>query len=217
MLRKYKVLLLDFDENLGFAIKDWLNSIEDMSAFMGSKGDDNGQNSLADSSPNLVIAFQSDNNSPKEYDSEYKDIPFIIIGSRPKFTGETNSILINLPLRFAILEAKIRQLLRLQAEKQMTALKIGDFSFSPIKKALVFGNRELKLTEKEISILSYLNQTLGASVGRDELLREVWRYNQGVTTHTLETHIYRLRQKLSEIMGSKDVLITTEGGYSLQI
>ena len=57
-------------------------------------------------------------------------------------------------------------------------------------------NKKIRLTEKETSILKYLYRAGDRPVGRDTLLGEVWGYNAGVTTHTLETHIYRLRQKI---------------------
>ena len=216
MLRKYKVLLLNFDEILGFALLDWLNSIEDINASFGAIGEKAATITDPDRAPNIIILFEPDNNTSVEMNNLAGEIPIIKIGGRAKNTDETEVILINLPLRFKSLEAKIRQTLRMQADKQMAALKIGDFSFSPNKKALIFGKQELKLTEKEISILTYLNQVFGASVGREELLREVWRYNEGVSTHTLETHIYRLRQKLAQIFSNREILITTEGGYRLQ-
>jgi DNA-binding response OmpR family regulator len=74
---------------------------------------------------------------------------------------------------------------------------------------------KLRLTEKETSILKYLYRAGGQSVSREELLNEVWGYNAGVTTHTLETHVYRLRQKMELDPSDARLLVTEPGGYRL--
>ena len=73
----------------------------------------------------------------------------------------------------------------------------------------------MKLTEKETAILAFLHRTRQRAVPRQELLREVWGYNPAVTTHTLETHVYRLRRKIEEIPAKARLLITEPGGYRL--
>ena len=75
---------------------------------------------------------------------------------------------------------------------------------------------EIRLTDKEASILKYLFRAGDRPVARDVLLNEVWGYNAGVTTHTLETHIYRLRQKIEKDPAQAAILITDRGGYRLQ-
>jgi len=77
--------------------------------------------------------------------------------------------------------------------------------------------RDIRLTEKETNILKYLFRAGGKPVGRDELLHEVWGYNSGVTTHTLETHVYRLRQKIELEKGVATLLVTEPGGYRLAL
>lgn len=76
---------------------------------------------------------------------------------------------------------------------------------------------EVSLTDREVDILAYLARRKGKPVSRDELLKNIWRYQEGVDTHTLETHIYRLRQKMEELADAPRILLTAEGGYSLQI
>jgi DNA-binding response OmpR family regulator len=73
----------------------------------------------------------------------------------------------------------------------------------------------VRLTEKETAILKYLFRAGGKVVARDVLLNEVWGYNAGVTTHTLETHVYRLRQKIERDPGNAEILLTEPGGYRL--
>jgi len=74
--------------------------------------------------------------------------------------------------------------------------------------------KKIRLTEKETNILKFLYRS-GDTVARETLLHEVWGYNPAVTTHTLETHIYRLRQKIEENPGQAQILITESGGYRL--
>lgn len=75
----------------------------------------------------------------------------------------------------------------------------------------------VRLTEKEKDILILLFEHTGQSVSRDMLLQNVWAYAEGVETHTLETHIYRLRQKIEQDPATPDILLTTETGYRLQV
>ena len=75
--------------------------------------------------------------------------------------------------------------------------------------------KKVRLTEKETAILKYLYRAGAKVVGRDVLLAEVWGYNSGVTTHTLETHIYRLRQKIEKDPSNAEILVTETGGYRL--
>ncbi len=75
--------------------------------------------------------------------------------------------------------------------------------------------KKIRLTEKETNILKYLYRAQSGVVARDVLLHEVWGYNAGVTTHTLETHIYRLRQKIEHDPANARLLVTENGGYKL--
>jgi DNA-binding response OmpR family regulator len=120
------------------------------------------------------------------------------------------------PFRFAVLLARIRAHLRSHENSEDAIFRIGPYQFRPGAKAL-FDERQkrIRLTEKETNILKYLYRAGQKSVTRDELLREVWGYNASVTTHTLETHIYRLRQKIEPQADSPKLLITETGGYRL--
>ncbi|MBT5494999.1 MAG: winged helix-turn-helix domain-containing protein, partial [Alphaproteobacteria bacterium] len=75
--------------------------------------------------------------------------------------------------------------------------------------------KKVRLTEKETSILKFLYRAGDKVVGRDTLLGKVWGYNAGVTTHTLETHVYRLRQKIELDPSNAEILVTEPGGYRL--
>ena len=121
------------------------------------------------------------------------------------------------PFRFAVLLARIRAHLRSHEQSEDAVFRIGPYEFRPAGKVMVDDKgRKIRLTEKETSILKYLYRAGAKAVMREELLAEVWGYNAGVTTHTLETHIYRLRQKIEPEPGQARLLLTDTGGYRLQ-
>ena len=120
------------------------------------------------------------------------------------------------PFKFAVLLARIRAQLRQHEQSEDAVFQIGPYTFKPAAKLLVDENeKKVRLTEKETSILKYLYRSGEKVVTRDVLLHEVWGYNSEVTTHTLETHIYRLRQKIEKDPGNAELLVTETGGYKL--
>jgi DNA-binding response OmpR family regulator len=121
------------------------------------------------------------------------------------------------PFRFAVLLARIRAHLRSHEQSEDAVFQIGPYEFRPAAKLLMDARgKKIRLTEKETNILKYLYRAGAKPVSREELLTEVWGYNAGVTTHTLETHIYRLRQKIEPEPGLARLLLTDSGGYRLQ-
>ena len=120
------------------------------------------------------------------------------------------------PFRFAVLLARVRAQLRQHESSDEATFDLGGYVFKPSAKSLTdSGGGELKLTEKETAILRFLHRAGGQTVARETLLREVWGYSDGVSTHTLETHIYRLRQKIERDPGRAAILVTDAGGYRL--
>ena len=120
------------------------------------------------------------------------------------------------PFRFAVLLARIRSQLRQHEQSEDAVFAIRPYSFKPASKLLVDeSERKIRLTEKETSILKFLYRAGEKVVTRDVLLHEVWGYNAKVTTHTLETHIYRLRQKIETDPSQSELLLTEAGGYKL--
>ncbi len=120
------------------------------------------------------------------------------------------------PFKFAVLLARIRAQMRQHEQSEDAVFTIGRYTFKPASKLLLDDKgSKIRLTEKETSILKYLYRSGEKVVTRDVLLHEVWGYNAGVTTHTLETHIYRLRQKIERDPSSAELLITEMGGYKL--
>ena len=120
------------------------------------------------------------------------------------------------PFKFPVLLARIRSQLRQHEQSEDAVFKLGPYSFRPALKLLVCADdTKIRLTEKETNILKFLYRAPIPVVPRDMLLQEVWGYNAAVTTHTLETHIYRLRQKIEPDPTNVQLLLTETGGYRL--
>lgn len=121
------------------------------------------------------------------------------------------------PFRVSELMARLRAQLRVFDNSEDAVFTVGPYTFRPSAKLLLEAarNRKIRLTEKEAAILKYLYRAGGRPVGRQILLNEVWGYNSAVTTHTLETHIYRLRQKIEPDPSNARLLVTEGGGYRL--
>ena len=121
------------------------------------------------------------------------------------------------PFRLGVLLARLRAHIRQHERSDDAIFTIGPYTFQPGAKLLVDNetNKKVRLTDKETAILKYLYRSGDRVVGRDVLLDEVWGYNAGVTTHTLETHVYRLRQKIERDPSNAKILLTEPGGYRL--
>lgn len=121
------------------------------------------------------------------------------------------------PFKLNVLLARLRAQLRQHEQSDDAIFSVGPYSFKPALKMLVEpeSDKKIRLTEKETAILKYLYRSGNAVVPRDTLLNEVWGYNAGVNTHTLETHVYRLRQKIEPNPAEATILITEPGGYRL--
>ncbi|PYB74167.1 MULTISPECIES: response regulator transcription factor [Rhizobium] len=120
------------------------------------------------------------------------------------------------PFRFAVLLARIRAQLRQYEQSEDATFGVGPYLFKPSQKLLTTEDgKKIRLTEKESAIIRYLYRAGQKVVTRDVLLEEVWGYNSGVTTHTLETHVYRLRQKIERDPSNAEILVTENGGYKI--
>jgi DNA-binding response OmpR family regulator len=122
------------------------------------------------------------------------------------------------PVRGLELAARLRALLRHHAAA-LRPVEIGPYLFRPAERTLHAGpsGRAIRLTATEAAMLRYLHRAGGSCVPRQELLREVWGYRAGVTTHTVETHIYRLRRKIEPEPGRRRLLLSEDAGYRLNL
>ena len=120
------------------------------------------------------------------------------------------------PFRFGVLLARIRAHLRQFETSDAAILNFGPYEFKPsVKQLTTQTGDKIRLTEKEANILKFLYRASAGTVSRETLLHEIWGYNAQIATHTLETHIYRLRQKIEADPSNAKLLVTEEGGYRL--
>jgi DNA-binding response OmpR family regulator len=226
MPKRNKILIVDDDPGLGEALTEQLSLHEEFVAVAvetGSKGVQAGKAGHID----LIIV---DVGLP---DIDGREVVRILRKNGFKapiimLTGhdtDSDTILglesgandyVTKPFRFSVLLARIRAQLRQHEASEDAVFTIGPYTFRSSSKLLVNpkGNK-VRLTEKETSILRYLYRAGEQPVPRETLLGDVWGYNSGVTTHTLETHIYRLRQKIEKDAAAPLILITESRGYKL--
>jgi len=121
------------------------------------------------------------------------------------------------PLRLGALLERLRASARRGEDGESGGPTIGPYRFRPAAKLLLEANgrRRVRLTEKETAILDYLYRAGDRAIAREALLDAVWGYQEGVTTHTVETHVYRLRRKIERDPAHAEILVTEPGGYRL--
>lgn len=221
-----KILLVDDDEDLREALSDQLVLTEDFDVFEADSGG-TGLERAKEAIYDLVIL---DVGLP---DMDGRELCRLMRKQGVKcpivmLTGhdsDSDTILgldagandyVSKPFKFPVLLARIRAQLRQHEQSEDAIFTLGPYTFKPAAKMLIDENeKKIRLTEKETNILKYLYRAQDGVVARDVLLHEVWGYNAGVTTHTLETHIYRLRQKIEPDPGNARLLVTESGGYRL--
>jgi DNA-binding response OmpR family regulator len=226
--RKTKILIIDDDSDLREALAEQIDAVDDYKAEQAGDAAD-GIAKAHDVKPALILL---DVHLP---DADGRDVcarlraanvraPIIMLTGAATtdpdqvqgFESGANDYLAK-PFKFSVLLARMRAHLRTAESSEDAAFGIGPYEFRPGGKLLVDQKgKRIPLTDKETSILKYLYRAGAKAVAREELLREVWGYNAAVTTHTLETHIYRLRQKIETDAQSPKLLITETGGYRLQ-
>ncbi|MDB4132954.1 response regulator transcription factor [Amylibacter sp.] len=219
-----KILLVNSDRDLSEALIYQL-SLNDKYQIIES-GEDNVFTQMNNNSCNIVII----NSQPSELNGHnvakklrtggYKN-PIIMLITHSDASNVDNNLSIEAneyiikPFKYPALLKSIELQLRQFGKSEDTRHNIGPYVFKPNSKVLESKNKSIRLTEKENDILKFLYQNLETIVSREILLHEVWGYNSKVTTHTLETHIYRLRQKIEIDPANACFLITETGGYRL--
>ena len=226
MTAKKKILIIDDDDVLRTTLKDQL-SLHDEFLVTDAATATLGVKALKADPANLVVL---DVNLPDMDGREACKImrrngfkgPVIMLTGQ----GSDADVILGLdsgandyvvkPFRFAVLLARIRSHLRQHEHSEDAQYRVGPYTFKPAAKTLIRDdNKKIRLTEKETAIIKFLYRSGEQAVARDVLLADVWGYNAGVTTHTLETHIYRLRQKIERDPAHSEILVTEGGGYRL--
>jgi DNA-binding response OmpR family regulator len=227
MPNMHKILVIEDDPELRGALTDQLSLYKEFETVAAENGDKGMQSAKAgqidlvimdvglldiDGRETARILRRKGFKAPIIMLSGHNTDPDIILG----LESGANDYVIK-PFRFAVLLARVRTLLRQYESSEDAVLAIGPYTFRPNSKLLLqLNGNKVRLTEKETSILRHLYRAGERPVSRDTLLQEVWAYNSGVTTHTIETHIYRLRQKIEKDAAVPALLITEAGGYTLR-
>ena len=228
MAQLKKVLLINDDEDLREALSEQLLMTEDFDVYEGSNGAEALQKVKQQSYDLLVLDVGLPTTDGRELcrliRKQGVKCPIVMLTGHET---ESDTILgldagandyITKPFKFLVLLARIRAQLRQHEQSEDATFTLGPYTFKPSIKILVTADaKKIRLTEKETNILKFLYGAIEDVVPRDILLHEVWGYNAGVTTHTLETHIYRLRQKIEPDPSKASILITENGGYRLSM
>jgi DNA-binding response OmpR family regulator len=226
MTRKTTILIIDDDPDLREELVDQLNAQDDLRAEGVGAGLE-GMAAAQEGKAGLILLDVTlpDANGRalcREMRANGVKAPIVMLTAESDDASTIDALdagavdYVTKPFKFNVLLARIRAHLRSHETSEDAVLTIGPYEFRPATKTLsLAGGGRVRLTEKETSILKYLYRAGAKAVPREELLREVWGYNSGVTTHTLETHIYRLRQKIETEATSPQLLVTETGGYRL--
>ena len=228
MAQLKKVLLIDDDEDLREALSEQLLMTEDFDVYEGGNGAEALEKIKEQSYDLLVLDVGLPDTDGRELcrliRKQGVKCPILMLTGHDT---DSDTILgldagandyITKPFKFPVLLARMRAQLHQHEQSEDAIFTLGPYTFKPSIKVLVTADdKKIRLTEKETNILKFLYRATEDVVPRDILLHEVWGYNAGVTTHTLETHIYRLRQKIEPDPGKASILITENGGYRLSL
>lgn len=225
--RKTVVLIIDDDQLLRQELAEQLEDQGDLVAEQAGSLEEGRAKANEGRAGLIILDVELPDGDGRAFARTLRDdgvaAPIIMLTGRK---GEEDTILalangandyVEKPFKFNVLLARIRAHLRSHEASEDAVFKISGFDFRPGAKTMTDpGGKRIRLTDKETAILKYLYRAGPKAVGREELLREVWGYNAAVTTHTLETHIYRLRQKIEADAQAPKLLLTETGGYRLQ-
>ena len=226
MAQLRKILLVDDDDDLREALSEQLVMTEDFDVFEAANGVDGMEKAKAALYDLVILDVGLPDTDGRELCRRMRKAgvkcPIIMLTGHDT---DADTILgldagandyITKPFKFPVLLARIRAQLRQHEQSEDAVFQLGPYTFKPSQKMLIDEKeKKIRLTEKETNILKFLYRASSSVVARDVLLHEVWGYNAGVTTHTLETHIYRLRQKIEPDPSNARILVTESGGYRL--
>ena len=221
-----KILLVDDDNDLREALAEQLVMIDDFDVYEAEAGNDGLERSKTEMHDLIILDVGLPDLDGREVCRMMRrngiKCPILMLTGNDTDADQILGLdagandYVTKPFKFPVLLARIRAQLRQHEQSEDAVFAVGPYSFRPGAKMLVDeAEKKIRLTEKETNILKFLYRAGGRTVERDTLLREVWGYNAGVTTHTLETHIYRLRQKIEPDPGNARILVTETGGYRL--
>jgi DNA-binding response OmpR family regulator len=226
MARAKTILIVDDDADVREALREQLELTEEFAAADAATAAE-GLRLAKEARPDLILLDvelpdMDGREALKLMRSSGVSSPVVMLTAA---SGDSDTILglesganayVTKPFKFSVLLAHIRAQLRSHEQSEDAVFRIGPYEFRPASKLLLDAKgKKVRLTDKETNILKYLYRAGSKVISREELLTEVWGYNAGVTTHTLETHVYRLRQKIEPDPTGPKILITEAGGYRL--
>ena len=154
--------------------------------------------------------------SESSLNEKIKNLNNYVIVSDKKYSNIRNSLVLsNMPIKFLKLVEKINiEFLKLQFNNQ-SEINVNNYTIDLNSREILLNGKKLKLTEKEINTIIYLSKSLN-SVSIDELQEKVWSYQSDIETHTVETHIYRLRKKILNTFNDNEFIISKKNGYQIK-
>ena len=227
MTAKKFVLIVDDEEDLRDTLAEQFELSEGFTALTAASGEEALRKAAEERIDLVILDVDMPGMNGREVCRQLREkgirVPVIMLTGR---SGESDTVAgleagandyVSKPFSFAVLLARVRSQLRSYEQTEDATFDIGPYEFRPSMKGLrTKEGRRIRLTEKETESLKYLYRAGGKAVARETLLSEVWGYNAAVTTHTLETHIYRLRQKVEPDPSNAQLLLTDTGGYRLR-
>lgn len=157
----------------------------------------------------------------QKYHAQNLKAPTIFLTANPEGLEDADNInhLIIKPFELGYFLDELRSCLNIYDNSEEGYITFNQYRLRPLNKDIVNlrNGEETKLTEKEVAVIKYLYKFQDRIVGKNELLQDVWGYSPDVTTHTIETHIYRLRQKVEHDNPDAQLILTVDGGYQLKI
>ncbi len=172
-----------------------------------------------DDAPADIIIVDEDFDKLEELHARNLKAPLLFLTTHPESVRKDIVCrVLAKPMHLSEFLDEVRAGINLFENSEEGYLCFNRYVVRPIKKDIINlrNNEVVKLTEKEVAVLKYLYKAGERIVGKNELLQEVWGYSPEVTTHTIETHIYRLRQKVEHDDASAQLIITLDGGYRLK-
>ena len=156
--------------------------------------------------------IQSNEKNFKEFNYDQKNNYLII--SEKKIEGVKNSLILNnLPIKFENLIEIININFLKNKFLDQSNIKIGEYNLDLNSRKISLGNKSLNLTERETNLIIFIKDKKNVTI--KELQKKVWDYSPDLDTHTVETHIYRLRKKMKETFGNESFILNTSNGYSI--
>tara|TARA_B100000614_G_C14462893_1_gene459176 strand:- start:320 stop:883 length:564 start_codon:yes stop_codon:yes gene_type:complete len=162
---------------------------------------------------NFKISYADNQNS---LNTKVKNLKNCLIISNKKYSDIDNQLVLdNIPINISKLVEKINiEFLKLQFNSQ-SEVKINNYIIDLNSREMLINQKKLKLTEKEINTIIYLSKS-NQPVGIHELQEKVWSYQSDIETHTVETHIYRLRKKILNTFNDNEFIISKKNGYQIK-